>query len=63
MKLSMGGWRVRVGDIRVLYDIDDKARTVEMLRIKHRRDVYRRLETGGRPSQSIGLAAPGIAGT
>ena len=41
VKLSTGAWRVRVGEIRVLYDIDDKARTVEILRVKHRRDVYR----------------------
>jgi mRNA interferase RelE/StbE len=43
VKLSTGAWRVRVGEIRVLYDIDDKARTVEVLRVKHRRDVYRGL--------------------
>lgn len=43
VKLSAGAWRVRVGEIRVLYDIDDKARTVEVLRVKHRRDVYKGL--------------------
>lgn len=43
VKLSTGAWRVRVGEIRVLYDIDDKARTVEILRIKHRRESYRGL--------------------
>ncbi|CBE69280.1 MAG: type II toxin-antitoxin system RelE/ParE family toxin [Candidatus Methylomirabilis oxygeniifera] len=43
VKLSTGAWRIRVGDIRVLHDIDDKARTVEVLRIKHRREVYRGL--------------------
>ena len=41
VKLGMGAWRIRVGDIRVIYDIDDKARTVEVLRVKHRRDIYR----------------------
>lgn len=41
VKLSTGAWRIRVGDIRVLYDIDDKARTVDVLRIKHRREIYR----------------------
>jgi len=41
VKLGTGAWRIRVGDIRVLYDIDDKAKTVEVLRIKHRRDIYR----------------------
>lgn len=43
VKLSTGAWRVRVGEIRVLYDIDDKAKTVEVLRIKHRRESYRGL--------------------
>lgn len=42
-KLRMGAWRIRVGDIRVLYDIDDKGKTVEILRIGHRRDIYRRV--------------------
>jgi mRNA-degrading endonuclease RelE of RelBE toxin-antitoxin system len=32
-----------VGDFRVLYDVDDKARTVEVLRVKHRRESYRGL--------------------
>jgi len=35
------GWRLRVGDYRVLYDIDDAERTVIVLHIGHRRDVYR----------------------
>ena len=35
------GWRVREGDYRVLYEIDDQQRTVTVLRIRHRRDVYR----------------------
>lgn len=43
VKLSTGAWRIRVGDIRVLYDIDDKARAIEVLRIKHRRESYRGL--------------------
>ncbi|MDD5558082.1 type II toxin-antitoxin system RelE/ParE family toxin [Candidatus Methylomirabilis sp.] len=43
VKLSTSAWRIRIGDIRVLYDIDDKAKAVEVLRIKHRRDVYRGL--------------------
>jgi mRNA interferase RelE/StbE len=43
VKLSTGAWRIRVGEFRVLYDIDDKAKAMEVLRIKHRRDVYRGL--------------------
>jgi mRNA interferase RelE/StbE len=33
-------WRIRVGDYRVVYEVDDKARTVEVTRIGHRREVY-----------------------
>jgi mRNA interferase RelE/StbE len=34
-------WRLRVGDYRVLFEIDDPAQTVLVLRIAHRRDAYR----------------------
>ena len=34
-------WRVRVGNYRVLYQIDDKNRTVTIVSISHRREVYR----------------------
>ena len=33
-------WRVRVGDWRVLYIIDDAAKLVSITRIAHRREVY-----------------------
>jgi mRNA interferase RelE/StbE len=33
-------WRVRVGDWRVLYIIDDAAKLVTITRIAHRREVY-----------------------
>jgi mRNA interferase RelE/StbE len=33
-------WRVRVGDWRVVYIIDDKAKLVSVTRIAHRREVY-----------------------
>ena len=33
-------WRIRVGDYRIVYAIDDAARTVDVTRIAHRRDVY-----------------------
>ena len=35
------GWRLRVGDYRVVYEIDNRAGTVTVLHIGHRRDVYR----------------------
>ena len=34
-------YRVRQGDYRVLYSIDDTAETVTVVKIGHRRDVYR----------------------
>jgi mRNA interferase RelE/StbE len=33
-------WRVRVGDWRVLYVIDDAAKRVSITRVAHRREVY-----------------------
>lgn len=36
-------YRLRIGDYRVLYHIDDAAQTVTVLRVLHRRDAYRRL--------------------
>jgi len=42
-KLSgVDGWRVRKGDYRVLYTIDDPSRLVRVYRIGRRREVYRR---------------------
>ncbi len=35
--------RIRVGDYRVVYDIDDDSRTVTVIRVKHRREAYRNL--------------------
>ena len=35
------GWRIRVGDYRVIYQIDDSRQQVTVLHIGHRRDVYR----------------------
>jgi len=33
-------WRIRVGDWRVVYIINDAARLVSVTRIAHRREVY-----------------------
>ncbi len=35
------GYRVRVGDYRILYRIDDAQKRIYVYRIKHRREVYR----------------------
>jgi mRNA interferase RelE/StbE len=43
IKLSQGrGWRLRVGDYRVLYVIEDEVRLVTVFAVGHRREVYRR---------------------
>ncbi len=36
-------WRLRVGDYRVVYSIDDDARLVDVSIVRHRREVYREL--------------------
>jgi mRNA interferase RelE/StbE len=39
---SKNDWRIRIGDYRVFYEIDEKARAVRIMRVRHRREVYRR---------------------
>ena len=34
-------WRVRVGDYRIVYEIEDTTRTVTILRVGHRKEIYR----------------------
>ena len=37
-------WRLRIGDLRILYAIDDRARTVVVLRVARRNEsAYRRV--------------------
>jgi len=38
---NLEGWRVRVGDYRILYQVDDTVETIAVVRVRHRRDVYR----------------------
>ena len=42
-KLSGGNdeWRIRVGDYRVVFTIDDEEKRVRVTRIAHRREVYK----------------------
>ena len=35
------GYRVRKGDYRILYTIDDKSKFVRVYRVGHRREIYR----------------------
>jgi len=34
-------WRIRIGDYRVIYEINSSKKTVKIYKVKHRRDVYR----------------------
>lgn len=34
------GWRIRVGNYRVIFEINDEKREVTVLHIGHRRDIY-----------------------
>ena len=36
------GYRIRIGDIRILYRVDDKTKTVFINRVRHHREVYRK---------------------
>ena len=38
---SKSDWRIRIGDYRVIYEIDNKSKVVRVMRVKHRREVYR----------------------
>ena len=41
LKGSKNAWRVRVGDYRILYGINDDQKIVLIYRILHRREAYR----------------------
>jgi mRNA interferase RelE/StbE len=38
---STAYYRIRVGRYRIVYEVDKSARAVTIMRIRHRRDVYR----------------------
>ncbi len=35
------GYRIRIGNYRVLFEIDDKTESILVFRIKHRKDAYK----------------------
>ena len=35
------GYRIRSGDYRVVYEINDRLRTVTVFHVGHRKDIYR----------------------
>ena len=38
--VGRNGWRIRQGDYRVIYEVDDGNQHVTVLDIGHRRDIY-----------------------
>ena len=40
---TTGLWRIRQGDYRIIYAIDDNESLVTVVRVGHRREIYRAL--------------------
>lgn len=38
---SRSDWRIRIGDYRVIYEVDEKKKVVKVMRVRHRREAYR----------------------
>ncbi len=38
---TTGLWRIRQGDYRIIYAIEDKEHLVTVVRVGHRREIYR----------------------
>ncbi len=38
---SKSDWRIRIGEFRIIYEIDEKEKAVRIFRVKHRREAYR----------------------
>ena len=41
--VGVKSWRLRVSDYRVIYDISDKELKILIIRVRHRKDVYKNL--------------------
>ncbi|HWL88900.1 MAG TPA: type II toxin-antitoxin system RelE/ParE family toxin [Polyangiaceae bacterium] len=37
-------WRVRVGDYRIVYEVQDRVLVILVLAVGHRREIYKRLK-------------------
>jgi mRNA interferase RelE/StbE len=40
LKGSSENWRIRIGDYRVVYAIDDEVMIVDVRKVGHRKDIY-----------------------
>lgn len=38
---SKSDWRIRIGEYRVIYEIDEKEKAVRVMRVRHRWEAYR----------------------
>lgn len=38
---SKDDYRIRVGDYRIIYEVSDKEKQIRIMRVRHRREVYR----------------------
>ena len=38
---SKNDWRIRIGDYRAIYEINEREKRVKIMRIRHRREAYR----------------------
>jgi mRNA interferase RelE/StbE len=41
LQAEENAWRIRVGDYRIIYEIHDEVLLVLVIRVDHRRNVYR----------------------
>lgn len=41
LKGEDNAWRIRVGDYRIIYSIFDDRLIIEVIRVSHRKDVYK----------------------
>lgn len=41
LKGSRNLWRIRIEDYRVVYSIEDRARVIDIIAVKHRSEAYR----------------------
>jgi len=41
LKSTENFWRLRIGDYRVIYEIIDSSKRINIYKIRHRKDVYR----------------------
>jgi len=41
IRRSKNDWRIRIGEYRVIYEIDDELKEVRVMRVKKRSEAYR----------------------